>query len=112
MTQAATEAIQQVIAKLETAEAHLTMLRCCILTPATDPLAWCDSVEAYVKRAKLLLSAIEGARTTKEDPDQWLAPHLIKCLTPECCCAVCETLREFCEEGASPDEQQEARREG
>lgn len=33
-----------------------------------------------------------------QDPDQWLGPHLIKHLQPDCLCAVCQVLREYCGE--------------
>ena len=44
----------------------------------------------------------QNRREQTTDPDQWLGPHLIKHLQPDCQCAVCQVLREYCGEMATP----------
>lgn len=38
-----------------------------------------------------------------EDPDQFIVPHLLRELKPDCLCAVCAVLREACEDGFSDE---------
>ena len=45
--------------------------------------------------AEARLRAVEQANT---DPEQGVVMHLLKELNHECGCAVCEVLREYCEE--------------
>jgi hypothetical protein len=46
----------------------------------------------------LLASAVPAPPAPNDDPEQGVVMHLLKELKPDCCCGVCEVLREHCEE--------------
>jgi hypothetical protein len=70
----------------------------CAFSDAAVALETADAeVDALVTQA-LAKAGGERPQGVHIDPEQTLAMHLIQELKPDCCCAVCQVLREYCEE--------------
>lgn len=63
--------------------------------------AHCDAVHDAIRAGDERIPRLGERAVSREpaDPEQFIIPHLLKELKPDCCCAVCEVLRESCENG-------------